>query len=83
MIDHTSVLDYLGTSFFAYNGSRITLKYGPSKPVAFIFGIITAVGGGTIRDILHKRKPFWLVKPEYVVISVMAAQIPLFDITKP
>lgn len=82
MPDNTYILDYLGTSFFAYNGTRITLKYGPSKPCAVFFGLITAVGGGTIRDTLHRRKPFWIVKPEYVVISVMSAIIPLLNVPK-
>ena len=32
---------------------------------------MTAVGGGTIRDILLDIKPFWLVQPSYLIITAL------------
>ena len=34
-------------------------------------GFVTAVGGGTIRDILLDIKPFWLVQPSYLIITAL------------
>ena len=34
-------------------------------------GFVTAVGGGTIRDILLDIKPFWLIQPSYLIITAL------------
>ena len=41
-----------------------------------VIAIVTAVGGGTIRDVLLDRYPvFWIEDPAHVVVSVIAAAI--------
>lgn len=36
---------------------------------AFVVGLTTAFGGGTLRDVLLDRRPlFWVARPEYTVI---------------
>lgn len=41
-----------------------------------VIAIVTAVGGGTIRDVLLDRYPvFWIEDPLHVVVSVMAAAL--------
>ena len=39
-----------------------------------VLALVTAIGGGTIRDVLLGRQPvFWLVDPSYVIVIVGAA----------
>lgn len=35
-------------------------------------GVVTAVGGGTMRDILLNATPFWMEQPSYLTISALA-----------
>ncbi|HET8647426.1 MAG TPA: trimeric intracellular cation channel family protein [Vicinamibacteria bacterium] len=49
---------------------------------AFVVGLVTAFGGGTLRDVLLDRRPlFWVARPEYTVIvlglSVAYLYLPL------
>lgn len=41
---------------------------------AFVVGLITAFGGGTLRDVLLDRRPlFWVARPEYAGIVLVLA----------
>ena len=41
-----------------------------------VIAIVTAVGGGTIRDVLLDRHPvFWIEDPSHLVVSVLAAAL--------
>ena len=43
-----------------------------------VIAIVTAVGGGTIRDVLLDRHPvFWIEDPSHLVVSVLAAALTL------
>ena len=35
-------------------------------------GVVTAVGGGTLRDVLLNSTPFWMQQPSYLIISALA-----------
>lgn len=39
---------------------------------AYVVGVVTAVGGGTIRDILLNATPFWMEQASYLIISALA-----------
>ena len=57
--------DYLGTLAFAISGIRLAAAKGFDWFGAYVVGFVTAVGGGTIRDILLDLKPFWLIPDHY------------------
>jgi uncharacterized membrane protein YeiH len=43
-----------------------------------VIAIVTALGGGTLRDLLLARHPvFWIADPTYVVVSTVAAGLTL------
>ena len=63
--------DYLGTLAFAISGIRLAAGKGFDWFGAYVVGFVTAVGGGTIRDILLDIKPFWLVQPSYLIITAL------------
>ena len=39
---------------------------------AYVVGVVTAVGGGTIRDILLNAVPFWMEQASYLIVSALA-----------
>jgi len=51
------LLDAAGLSLFAVSGALKALEFGVGPAQAVILGAITAVGGGTIRDVLIGRIP--------------------------
>src|SRR5687768_1966185 len=43
-----------------------------------VIAIVTAIGGGTIRDLLLDRHPvFWIEDPSHLVVSILAAVLTL------
>lgn len=69
--DFVNWCDYLGTLAFAISGIRLAAGKGLDWFGAYVVGFVTAVGGGTIRDILLDIKPFWLVQPSYLIITTL------------
>jgi uncharacterized membrane protein YeiH len=68
----TAWLDYLGTFAFAISGIRLASAKRFDWFGAYVVGIVTAVGGGTIRDILLGATPFWMEQPSYLIVSGLA-----------
>ncbi|MCK3684457.1 trimeric intracellular cation channel family protein [Maribellus sp. YY47] len=62
-------INILGTFAFAISGALIAMKKKLDPFGVLILAFTTAVGGGTIRDMLiEKRTAFWLVEPEYLYV---------------
>ena len=62
-----TVLDAVGLSVFAVLGAYKALDMGFGVVQAVIVGTITAVGGGTIRDVLIRRIPTVLRSELYAI----------------
>lgn len=58
MIDFITFCDYTGTFAFAISGIRLASAKQFDWFGAYVVGVVTAVGGGTIRDILLNATPF-------------------------
>jgi uncharacterized membrane protein YeiH len=67
------VLDAAGLSLFAVTGALKTLDYGGGPAQAVILGAVTAVGGGTVRDVLIGRIPVVLRNELYAVPALVGA----------
>jgi uncharacterized membrane protein YeiH len=67
-------LDFAGTAVFAVSGA---LAAGRKRMDAFgvvVLGCVTAVGGGTVRDVLLGSQPvFWMIEPWYLAVAALAA----------
>jgi len=72
------VLNYLSTCVFAFSGTKVAVHSGDSLFVAILAGVLTACGGGTMRDTLNGRLPFWVKQPGYIIVSVIFSVISLF-----
>jgi uncharacterized membrane protein YeiH len=70
-----TVLDAVGLSVFAVLGAYKALDMGFGVPQAMIVGTITAVGGGTIRDVLIGRIPTVLRSELYAIPALVGAGV--------
>lgn len=68
-LDFITLIDYIGTFAFAISGIRLAAAKNFDWFGAFVVGFVTAVGGGSIRDLLIGVTPFWMVNPSYVIIT--------------
>jgi len=67
-------LDLIGAAVFSISGALAAGRKHLDLLGVIVLGLATAVGGGTIRDVLLDRHPiFWLADPAYVVVIVTAA----------
>ncbi len=69
------LLDFIGTFAFAISGIRLAMGSNIDLFGAYVIGMLTAVGGGTIRDLLLGVTPFWLTTPTYVIITLISLLI--------
>ena len=67
------VLDAAGLSLFAVTGASKGLDFDMGAGQAVILGVITAVGGGTLRDVLTGRVPIVLRSELYAIPALLAA----------
>lgn len=76
----TAWFDALGLSAFAITGSGVALQWGASWPVAVFMGVITATGGGVVRDVLTDTRPMILCGELYAVAALVGAFLNIFFI---
>ena len=68
-------LDALGLALFAVSGSLKALEFDTGALAAVILGVITAVGGGALRDVLAGQVPEVLRRELYAVPALMGATV--------
>ena len=73
-MEFLSVMEIIGTIAFAVSGALVAIEKGLDYYGIAILAVITAVGGGMIRDVLiNLELPVALANPMYVLISIGAA----------
>lgn len=72
MLDFITIIDYIGTFAFAISGIRLASAKQFDWFGAYVVGLATAIGGGTMRDILLDVTPFWMTQPAYLVVTGLA-----------
>lgn len=70
-----TVLDAVGLSVFAVIGASKALAFGLGIGPAVLLGVVTGVGGGTIRDTLVRRIPSVLHSDLYAIPALVGAAI--------
>ena len=69
-------IDYAGTVVFAVSGALAGLKRGFDVFGVFIMALVTAVGGGTLRDIMIGATPVaWMLTPRYVYVVILGVAL--------
>ncbi|WP_375229931.1 trimeric intracellular cation channel family protein [Roseobacter sp. S98] len=71
-----ALLDYASVFVFALTGALVASRQ-QLDIVGFAFvACLTAVGGGTVRDVLLDRNPiFWIAQPAYIAVACAAAVV--------
>lgn len=68
------ILDLFGTFAFALSGALMAVKKNMDLFGMVVLALVTAIGGGTLRDMMLGLTPvFILTQPVYIYISVAAA----------
>jgi uncharacterized membrane protein YeiH len=65
--------EMLGTAVFAITGVLAVTRRGLDVFGAFVLGIVTALGGGTVRDLIIGQQPFWIADFNYVWAAGLGA----------
>lgn len=74
------LLDMFGVAVFAISGAMAARQLQMDPFGALILGGVTAIGGGTLRDLLLDITPFWIADPTYLYVIAATA---LFTIIWP
>lgn len=68
-----SLLDFFGTAVFAVSGCLAAGRRRMDLFGALVLGMVTALGGGTLRDlVLGVRPVFWIERPAYLWVALGA-----------
>jgi uncharacterized membrane protein YeiH len=68
------LLDLFGVAVFAVSGALTAGRKSMDLFGVIVIAVITAIGGGTVRDLLLDERPiFWIEDPTYLVVILAAA----------
>ncbi|MGB7448952.1 MAG: trimeric intracellular cation channel family protein [Ornithinimicrobium sp.] len=67
------VLDAAGLAVFSVGGALKALSFGSSGQAAVLIGVITAIGGGMLRDVLVREVPEVLRRELYAVPALLGS----------
>ena len=66
------LIEFIGTLAFAISGVRLASAKHFDIFGAWIVGMATAIGGGTLRDLMLGVNPFWMTNSSYFIICAGA-----------
>lgn len=69
------LFDSVGLGLFAVTGAQKAMIFGHNAEVAVLLGVVTAVGGGVMRDVLLNRVPVILQREIYASAALLGASI--------
>ena len=72
MPSFVQILDFIGTFAFAISGIRLASAKRFDWFGAYIVGLATAIGGGTLRDVMLNVTPVWMTDPIYLICTAFA-----------
>lgn len=66
-------LDLLGVGVFGISGALAAGRKSLDLLGVVVIAIVTAIGGGTLRDLLLARQAFWIGDSAYLIVIIAAA----------
>ncbi|HZP88562.1 MAG TPA: trimeric intracellular cation channel family protein [Burkholderiales bacterium] len=66
-------LDVAGVAVFAISGALAAMRKRLDPIGILVIATVTATGGGTLRDLLIDRQPFWVTDPTYLAVIIASA----------
>ncbi|MFT7009789.1 MAG: putative membrane protein YeiH [Colwellia sp.] len=76
-------LDIFGTIVFSLSGALMAGRYKLDPFGVVVLASVTAVGGGTIRDVILQTPVFWVVQPIYLYVVLTSALLTIVLIRQP
>jgi uncharacterized membrane protein YeiH len=73
----TTIIEVAGTFAFAISGIRLASRKQIDWFGAYIIGLVTAIGGGTARDLFLGITPFWMLDSKYFLTTAVALLVTL------
>lgn len=67
-----TIIEVLGTIAFAISGIRLAAAKRFDWFGAYVVGLVTAIGGGTVRDVLLDIPVFWMLSFRYLAVTGLA-----------
>ncbi len=69
------IIEVLGTIAFAISGIRLAAAKNFDWFGAYVVGLVTAIGGGTLRDLLLAIPVFWMQSSMYLAVTFLSLVI--------
>ncbi len=69
------IIDLVGTMAFAISGIRLAAQKNFDLFGAYVVGLVTAIGGGTLRDMMLGLTPVWLENVSYLAMTAFSLLI--------
>jgi uncharacterized membrane protein YeiH len=77
-------LDLVGVAVFAVSGVLAARSRGLDLLGVLVIAAITAIGGGTLRDLLLNRYPiFWITDAQYLIVIIASALLTVGYVRRP
>lgn len=76
------IFDLLGCAIFAISGAILAYENKMDGIGVLVLAGVTAVGGGTIRDVVLDVPVFWLHQPSYLYSIIAASLLSIFWINR-
>lgn len=70
--------DLLGVAVFAVSGALAAVRKRLDLLGIVVIAMVTAIGGGTTRDVLLDRAVFWTTQPRYLYVILASALLTVF-----
>ncbi len=83
MFDLLYWLDLFGIIVFALSGALMAGRYKLDPFGVVVLAAVTAIGGGTIRDLILDTTVFWVAKPIYLWVILATALLTIALIRRP
>ena len=76
-------LDIFGIIVFSLSGALMAGRYKLDPFGVVVLASVTAVGGGTIRDVILQTPVFWVVQPIYLYVILTTALLTILLVRQP
>ncbi len=76
-------LDLFGIIVFALSGALMAGRYKLDPFGVVVLAAVTAIGGGTIRDVILQTPVFWVIQPYYLYVILITALLTIIIVRQP
>ena len=73
-----NIIEIIGTMAFAISGIRLASAKKFDWFGAYVVGLVTAIGGGTLRDVLLDLPAFWMQNSIYLTVTALSLLFVIF-----